>query len=239
MEVNVSAIKSPSRQRRKTPDWATWRQRRNCSLKDAVALCLDIHPAALASLKKNNSVKYRKYLARLKTAGLETYELGAITVIPHHPGSGNEPGSQVVSLASFVAYAMDQESWRDKLPAEFVKLKDVHDKAPYGPEGGSHITGAIQSSVKQKAPVKFVAALIEVLVTMAKLAQKLGLGDEFVVTALPGTKEDFRAVAVKLSSVIDGLQPRTFDDYLDHLCKFKSGARSGDFYQKLLHEHLK
>lgn len=240
MEPNTVKNKAP-KPRRKTPFWATWRQRPNCSLQNAVALSLNIHPGALALVKKTRLDIYKRYLTRLKTASLATYEGGLIKMLPGHPDINENPNSRIISLASFVTFAMNQETWRDKLPTEFVNLKDAQNiNLSDSDDRGNDMIDTENNTpypIKRKAPDKFVADLIKLLIEVALLAKNSG--EEFDVTAMPCTKEDFRAVAVKRYEIFDSLSSRTFDDYLSGLCQFKPGARRGDFYKKLFPEYIK
>lgn len=121
MQEDASQTKTIKR-KRTTPCWSIWKQRPNCHLADAVAISLNLHPSALASLKKKKSPRYMNYLARLKTASLSTGPNGPINEVPNHPESGEDPYYRIVALASFVDFATKQETWREKLPQEFLLL---------------------------------------------------------------------------------------------------------------------
>ena len=55
----------------------------------------------------------------------------------------------------------------------------------------------------------------------------------FDMHAMPGTKADFRALAIKFDSRFNKA-PSTFDDYLTGLLRFKQGARETNFYRDLV-----
>ena len=57
----------------------------------------------------------------------------------------------------------------------------------------------------------------------------------FDVNKMPGTKADFMALAIKFDDKLEKA-PRTFDDYLAGLLRFKKGARETSFYQELFPE---
>ena len=86
---------------------------------------------------------------------------------------------------------------------------------------------------KSKAPVPFRTALEALLTETSRRAQLQGL--PFDRQAMPGRKRDFQAVADKFDAVLEHT-PRTFDDYLEGLCRFKRGARETDFYLTLFPE---
>lgn len=86
---------------------------------------------------------------------------------------------------------------------------------------------------KRKAPDAFVASLIRLLVDIAVQATKKDIA--FDVTAMPGTKENLRELAIKFDPEFNHTL-KTFDDYLAGLCQFKQGAKSTDFYLKLFPE---
>lgn len=228
-------LKTPQRMK---PYWPTWQQRHKCQLGKAVALSLNINPNALSWLKENNKRKYGIYLGRLNTSSLEAYKGGRIEIILDHPDDKKSSKTRIVSLASFVSFAMDQQSWREKLPPEFIKLKELLDIKLTDQQGSCDAKIAeknqMDGRVKRKAPDKFIAALIRLLVEIAKRAEHENL--KFDVTKMPGVKEDLRAVAQKYDAELEKAE-RTFDDYLAYLCQFKGGAQSCDFYSNLFPEY--
>lgn len=219
----------------KTPSWATWKQRGNCSLGDAVALSLNFSPSALLSVKKNNKRKYSAYLTRLKTAGLEAYDGGRIKVLLDHPENGVETKSRIVSLASFVSFALSQDSWNSKLPEGFIQLND----SQISSQSDSQVQDFVNSPhrVKRKSPDKFVAALMRLFVEIAKRSERANL--TFNISEMPGVKEDLKSVAQKYDKDLEVGTSRTFSDYISGLCQFKQGASSNDFYMNLFPEYFK
>lgn len=131
METDATEVKAkPSKPRLRTPHWDTWRKRPFCHLSDAVAISFNLSPWVIKALKKKNSPRYKNYLSRLKTASLATSPDGGetsetIKEIKDHPERGDDPYDRIISLASFVAFVRNQESWRDKLPIEFIQLDEV------------------------------------------------------------------------------------------------------------------
>lgn len=87
---------------------------------------------------------------------------------------------------------------------------------------------------KRKAPDRFIAALIRLLVEISKRAAQKG--KPFNVTEMPGRKADFRALAIKFDDELDQKTPRTFNDYLSGLVQFKQGAQETTYYQELFPE---
>jgi hypothetical protein len=92
-----------------------------------------------------------------------------------------------------------------------------------------------EPAAKRKAPDVFIAALIRLLVEISKRAAKKGM--PFDPDAMPGTKADFRELAIKFDDRLDK-GGRTFDDYLAGLVRFKLGARQMPFYQDLFPEYF-
>lgn len=164
-----------------------------------------------------------------------------IKEIPNHPESGDDPYYRVVSLASFIAFAMNQESWQANLRPAFLALKDLPDgKQPdllNFDDDKTYIDKNAQPTIKRRASDIFVAALIRLLVEIAKRAEKSG--EQFNVTNMPGQKIDFQEVAAKYDQVLDNKTNRTFDDYIQGLCQFKQGVSRSDFYRRLFPEYYK
>lgn len=92
------------------------------------------------------------------------------------------------------------------------------------------------ASFKSKAPVEFRSALERLLVEIQRRADLHGL--PFDRNAMPGRKVDFQAAADKFDAALER-KARTFDDYLDGLCRFTRGAKQSDFYAKLFPEFFK
>lgn len=87
---------------------------------------------------------------------------------------------------------------------------------------------------KRKAPTEFVDALIRLIAEISKRAAEKRI--PFDKDNMPGTKKDFMALAIKFDEKFDGLTPRTFDDYVAGLIRFKQGAQGTTFYQELFPE---
>ena len=90
-----------------------------------------------------------------------------------------------------------------------------------------------EPTARRKAPDTFIAALIRLIAEISKRAAEKGM--PFNVTEMPGTKADFRALAIKFDDKLEKA-PRTFDDYLAGLLRFKQGARETTFYKELFPE---
>jgi hypothetical protein len=87
---------------------------------------------------------------------------------------------------------------------------------------------------KRKAPDLFVAALIRLIAEINKRAAEKGM--PFDVNKMPGTKADFRGLAIEFDGSRFNKAQSTFDDYLAGLLRFKHGVRETTFYQKLFPE---
>jgi hypothetical protein len=90
-----------------------------------------------------------------------------------------------------------------------------------------------EPAASRKAPDTFIAALICLIAEISKRAAENSM--PFKVTEMPGTKADFRALAIKFDDKLEKAS-RTFDDYLAGLLRFKQGARETTFYQELFPE---
>ena len=101
--------------------------------------------------------------------------------------------------------------------------------------GISHPT-AEEGTAKRKAPDAFIAELCVLLGEIGRRAGVAGL--PFSVAEMPGTKDDFFAIAMKFHKVLE-VSEATFKTYIKGICQFKPGARSGDFYAKLFPEYVK
>ncbi len=112
--------------------------------------------------------------------------------------------------------------WAKEVLPDLDTIKHAQTEAPQKPG----------VAVKRKAPDKFVAALVRLLVEIAKRDPKID------IDAMPGTKADFLALAQKQDAELD--RPlATFDTYIESLCKFRPGSRTGDYYQKLFPNFFK
>ena len=113
----------------------------------------------------------------------------------------------------------------------------AEERAKRGTELGTPIASTNGNPGKGgKAPLKFIAALILLNVEIAKRAQSKG--EIFSPDSMPCTKKNLWEIASKFNADLD-VAERTFDDYLDGLCKFKKGSRSGTFYSDLFPEYSK
>ena len=83
-----------------------------------------------------------------------------------------------------------------------------------------------------KTPVKFVSAFLRLLVEIAKLDPKFNLD------AMPGIKADLHAVAIKFDAELKCTE-KTFDTYIEGLCKFKRGSRSDTYYKDMFAKFVK
>lgn len=230
----------PKKHRRMTPAWSTWQGRNNCPLWKAVALSLNIHPRALDFVKENSPGKYRTYSIWLETAGLAAYPDGPITVIKGHPKSGEafDANSQIISLASFINFAIKQKNWKAKLPLEFVQLKESFNSIDLdGGNMASEVDSLPSIKSKRKAPDKFVAGMIKLLVEISYRLQK-EKNKRLDVAKMPGLKKDLFPVAKKFNLDLEVAYP-TFDTYLSGLCQFTKGRKdSSDFYKDLFPEYF-
>lgn len=93
-----------------------------------------------------------------------------------------------------------------------------------------------EPAARRKAPDTFIAALIRLIAEISKRSAEKGM--PFNVTEMPGTKADFRALAIKFDDKLDKAG-RTFDDYLAGLVRFKQGARETTYYQELFPEFFR
>jgi hypothetical protein len=92
--------------------------------------------------------------------------------------------------------------------------------------------GALPGKVKRRAPDTFVAAFVRLLVEIAKRDSTINIDE------MPGTKADLHAVAIKFNDRLD-CSVATFDTYIEGLCKFKRGSKSGDYYKDLFPKYFK
>lgn len=86
--------------------------------------------------------------------------------------------------------------------------------------------------LKRKAPDAFVTAFMRLLIHIAKCDPEINLDK------MPGIKSDLHAVARKFDARLDHTYT-TFDTYIGGLCKFKHGARSSKYYEKLFPDYFK
>lgn len=135
----------------------------------------------------------------------------------------NDPRSPVEQSADNYPNEYARFGWATKVLPNF---KGIHQSLVE-----SQAVGPIRDK-KRKAPDAFVAALIRLLVEIAKKDPALD------VDAMPGTKADFLQLASKFDEKLD-CPLGTFDTYIEFLCKFNRGARSGTYYRKHFPEFFK
>ncbi len=88
------------------------------------------------------------------------------------------------------------------------------------------------NKAKRKAPDAFVAALVRLLVEIAKRDTNVKIDE------MPGIKTDLFAVASKFDAKLEYTES-TFDSYIEGLCKFKRGSRTSKYYEGLFPEYFK
>jgi hypothetical protein len=219
----------------RTPDWRVWQPQ--CvpepKLWECVALWMDIDPRKvnISRYRVTEDLRYgdpvfeesREFDERLYIASESLHRTLRCTAINQYSLLESR-----VSLRQFAAWA--REIGRDA-PAELLAMADepVAVKADIG-------RAANEPIAKRKASDTFIAALIRLIVEISKRAAENGM--PFYVTEMPGTKADFRALAIKFDDNLDKAE-RTFDDYLAGLVRFKQGARETTYYQELFPELFK
>lgn len=105
--------------------------------------------------------------------------------------------------------------------SKLIKERDARPSARIAPDN--------EPIARRKAPDTFIAALIRLIAEISKRAAEKGV--PFDVNEMPGTKANFRELAIKFDDKLKKA-PRTFDGYLAGLLRFKQGARETPFYQK-------
>lgn len=88
------------------------------------------------------------------------------------------------------------------------------------------------NKAKRKAPDAFVAALVRLLVEIAKRDPDINIDE------MPGIKTNLLAVASKFNAKLDCTET-TFDSYIEGLCKFKRGSRTSKYYEELFPGYFK
>ena len=209
-----------SKQRLPRPNWDFYLKNRNATLHDAIALSLNVSPARIDGLAAERTAKVGIFFRnRLRAARLEMPVDCAIEVVEE--GRENDGSDWIVDLKSFVTFALAR-GWGRKLE----KFQLLGAESPF--------TNSVKNDVKElKAPVAFVAALIQVLVAIASRAATDG--KKFNVQEMPGQKRDFYELARKFDKEFSSTDA-TLSTYMKNLCQFKQGARQTDFYRDLFPE---
>jgi len=222
MAEEVPTAEPTKKQQLPRPKWDYFLKNRRANLHDAVALSMNVRPARIDGLVSDKTAKISNvFRARLQAARLEMPAGGAIVVVEE--GYEDDGSDWIVDLKSFVAFALAR-GWGQKI--ENFKL--------LGP--GCSSNGSLENAAKKhKAPVAFVAALIQVLVQIATRAAEKG--HEFDVKKMPGQKEDFYELA-RLLDIEFRSANGTLSTYMKNLCQFKGGRSSQptDFYRDLFPE---
>ena len=183
---------------------------------------MNVSPARIDGLVNDKTAKISNvFRTRLQAARLEMPVGGAIVVVEE--GYKDDGSDWIVDLKSFVTFALAR-GWGQKIE-KFQLL---------GP--GCPSNGSLENDAKKhKAPVAFVAALIQVLVEISKRAAIAG--KEFTVREMPGQKRDFYELARKYDPEFIN-SDATLSTYMKNLCQFKQGRASQptDFYRDLFPE---
>ena len=223
MPTDIPVDESPKSPRPKGPNWPLHLKKRKAYLLDAVALSMNLSPKSVPRfLASTRKTQINAFDIRLEDARLEMTPNGAITVI--EKGSEVDGSDWIIDLKSFVAFAVER-GWGVN-NENFKKL---------GGQGDANSAALAGDKKVHKAPITFVAALIRILVEIAKRAAKAE--EDFDVKAMPGTKKELYELAMKFDYFPTGAF-KTFDSYIKGLCQFKQGARKTDFYRNLFPEKL-
>lgn len=200
----------------KEPNWVLFSKRRHLPMQDAVALSMNCEPVSLRKAIKNDPAWRKPYNGRKRSTSYEMVDGGLVKVIEKR--NSPDKSDWLIDMASFVRFA--QHSNWNALSDDFIRI-------------GHTTTTANTTAVNRKAPDKFVAKLICLLVAVGMQAAKNG--KPFDPRAMPGTRDDFREFASKASLDFD-IPKATFDTYIKGLCLFLPGSRHTDFYATLFNE---
>ncbi len=140
------------------------------------------------------------------------------------PPGGHADQQHPVDASAGLLTPFSTYGWAKEVLPDFETIRQAQADVPQMP--GTY-------TKNNRAPTLFVAALIGLLVEIAKRDR------DFDIDAMPGTKTDFLELAKKHSEELE--HPlSTFDTYLESLCKFKPGSRPGSgYYRKLFPEWFK
>jgi hypothetical protein len=119
-------------------------------------------------------------------------------------------------------YTFDLLGWPKDLLPDFDNIEQLEAEVDEQPV----------AKAKRKAPDAFVAALMMLLIEIAKRDPAININE------MPGIKDDLLGVASKFNDKLD-CPLATFDTYIQGFCKFKKGARTGDYYRNLFPEFFK
>lgn len=133
----------------------------------------------------------------------------------------DDPRSPLEQVEGDYDNPFDRFGWAKEVTPDFNKIRQSQNEDVSKPV----------SKIRRKAPDAFVGAFVRLLVEIAKRDKTINVDE------MPGTKSDLLAVAIKF----EGLEhsPSTFDSYIEGLCKFKRGSRSGKYYAGLFPEYSK
>jgi len=176
----------------------------------------------------------------LPTEVLQKYEANAQTSIDRIPANGCEEDSSDDIWLEYRLCKLDDPTQPNSVCLANYKMVVMSGAlkvftAKYS-AASPQMGNPNDSKAKGKAPTKFVAALIKLLVEVAIRAAKQD--KSFSVTEMPGIKADLKALADKFDACLDHT-PQTFDDYIAGLCQFKNGAKPTSFYEELFPEYFK
>jgi hypothetical protein len=229
------ATELTKRPRPKKLNWAPYLKDSAAYLHEAVALSLNVSPIQMAKPKSDtNDPISRKYIMRMRAARLEMGPGAAITVFEE--GKRDDGSDWIIDLKSFVIFALSRD-WGAK-SEEFKQLgaeKPSSNTSELKTECSTSIAPKDETKFV-KAPVRFVSALILLLVEIAKRATKNG--EPFNVEELPGQREDLKELSDQFG-LFPSCTQSTFNTYTKGLCKFLPGQPKSNFYRNLFPEKFK
>ena len=224
MSKEISGVEPGAKLRLQRPRWSYYKKDKQASLHDAVSLSLNVSPGRMAALVRDSTAgTCGIYLKRVRAARLEMIDGGDIKVL--EKGVEHDGRDWIIDLKSFVIFALAR-NWGNKI--EDFKLLGTGRSLP--------IDDVKTSAKTHKSTVGFVAALIRLLVEIARRAALKG--EEFNVCEMPGVRTDLHELAEK-NDVDLRCAKGTFETYIKGLCKFKRGARETEFYRNLFPELYK
>lgn len=225
---SVTANEEPNSVTR--PLWSHWKKMPAWTLREAVALSLNISPKSVPKLYEKNPRKFKVFNARLKVAGRQLK--GCFETVEIYNDNNVSENSTMVSPKSFVSFAMRFENWLKKLPPEFIEIGDVDGVNVSKTDIEKDAKSKEHAINNSKKPVKFIAALIKLLVEISyRQARK---GHKVDVDKLPGIRSDLQKIANRFDREnLGGLTDSTFNTYIKGLCGFVGGSKSCDFYNDL------
>lgn len=192
-------------------DWQVWK------LEEAASLWLDLNPFVM--LQSINSLNPDYWKVPIAPTIRERLAL-LIEKARRSALSGHLPFNEL--NGQFWIKPKDFYEWA---------LKNAEEPAWRFTEFISELQATWDGDDRSNAVSKVDAKIAEIRRILAAIKTA---DPEFDSTSMPGRKQDFQHLCIKINRALFSVAPATFNDYLPGVCCFNPGARATDYYTNIV-----